>query len=42
MIEGIGEYYTINPVTLLTGLTDRTIRNYIRMGLLQGEKINGL
>lgn len=42
MIEGIGEYYTINHVTLLTGLTDRTIRNYIRMGLLQGEKINGL
>ena len=37
-----GGYYTINHVTLFTGLTDRTIRNYIGMGLLEGEKINGL
>lgn len=27
---------------LFTGLTDRTIRNYISSGILQGEKINGL
>ncbi len=37
-----GNYYTINHVTLMTGLTDRTIRSYISSGLLQGEKINGL
>jgi len=34
-------YYTINHMVLFTGLTDRTIRNYISMGILQGEKING-
>lgn len=37
-----GNYYVIGHVTQFTGLTDRTIRNYISMGLLQGEKINGL
>lgn len=37
-----GNYYTINHMTLFTGLTDRTIRNYISSGILKGEKINGL
>ena len=37
-----GNYYTIGHVVQFTGLTDRTIRTYISMGLLQGEKINGL
>lgn len=37
-----GNYYTINAMPLITGLTDRTIRNYIASGILQGEKINGL
>ncbi len=37
-----GNYYTIGHVTLMTGLTDRTIRSYLSSGLLQGEKINGL
>lgn len=37
-----GNYYNIKAVTLITGLTDRTIRNYISLGLLKGEKINGL
>ncbi len=41
-ITTTGNYYTINHVTLMTGLTDRTIRSYISSGLLQGEKINGL
>lgn len=36
------ELYTINHVSLITGLTTRTLRSYITMGLLQGEKINGL
>lgn len=34
-------YYAINDVVLFTGLTDRTIRNYIAAGFLQGEKVNG-
>lgn len=37
-----GNYYCIRHVALFTGLTDRTIRNYIASGILQGEKINGL
>lgn len=37
-----GNYYNINSMTLITGLTDRTIRNYLSSGILQGEKINGL
>lgn len=36
------EYYTINHVALMTGLTSRTIRNYMKMGLLKGEMINGV
>ncbi|MBR3609871.1 MAG: helix-turn-helix domain-containing protein [Oscillospiraceae bacterium] len=34
--------YLINHLTLITGLTDRTIRNYISSGILKGEKINGM
>lgn len=37
-----GNYYTINHVVMFTGLSDRTIRNYINLGFLKGEKINGL
>ncbi len=37
-----GNYYTIGHIVQITGLTDRTIRNYISLGLLKGEKINGL
>ena len=37
-----GNYYTIGHIVQFTGLTDRTIRNYIASGILQGEKINGL
>lgn len=36
------KYYLISHLVLFTGLTDRTIRNYISMGLLQGKKINGI
>ena len=35
------EYYVISDVVMFTGLTDRTIRNYIAMGVLQGEKAEG-
>ncbi len=37
-----GNFYTINHIVMFSGLSDRTIRNYISMGLLKGEKINGL
>ena len=41
-MQDIGKYYVINHLILLTGLTDRTIRNYIASGILVGEKINGV
>lgn len=41
-MQDTGEYYVINHLVMFTGLTDRTIRNYIAAGILQGEKINGL
>ena len=41
-MEHTGEYYLINHLALFTGLSDRTIRNHISAGFLQGEKINGL
>ena len=34
--------YLISHIVLITGLTDRTIRNYIASGILKGEKINGI
>ena len=40
--ETTGNYYLISHMTLITGLSDRTIRNYIAGGILHGEKINGL
>lgn len=41
-MENTEKYYLIHHLVLSTGLTDRTIRNYISSGILQGEKINGL
>lgn len=41
-MEHAENYYLINHLVLFTGLTDRTIRNYISSGILQGEKIDGL
>ena len=41
-MEATGNYYLIHHLVLITGLTDRTIRNYISNGILHGEKINGL
>ena len=35
-------FYTINEVATMTGLTTRTIRNYLKSGLISGEKINGI
>lgn len=36
------ETYTINEVAMMTGLTTRTLRNYIKMNILKGEKIDGV
>ena len=35
------ETYSINDVAMITGLSTRTIRNYISLGFLSGEKVNG-
>ena len=36
------DMYTINHVALMSGLSSRTIRNYMKMGLIEGEMINGV
>ena len=38
----MNEYYTINDIATMTGLTTRTVRNYIKLGLLDGEKMDGI
>lgn len=40
-MQDTNEYYLINQLSLITGLTDRTLRNYISAGILEGEKVNG-
>lgn len=34
--------YTINEIAMMTGFTTRSLRNYIRAGLLEGEKADGV
>ena len=36
------DMYTINHVALMSGLSTRTIRNYMKMGFIEGEIINGM
>ena len=38
----MNEFYTINDVATMTGLTTRTVRNYMKLGLLEGEKVEGI
>lgn len=33
--------YNLNDLAMMTGLTTRTLRNYIKLGTLSGEKIDG-
>ena len=33
--------YNINQVAMITGLTTRTLRNHLKLGILKGEKIDG-
>ena len=37
-----GHYYTLGHLSQITGLTDRTLRTYLKNGILSGEKINGV
>ncbi len=42
-LGGIMEkYYTLNDLAKFTGLTTRTLRNYLKMDVLSGEKIDGV
>lgn len=34
--------YTLNELSMMTGFTTRTLRNYLIQGLLHGEKENGV
>ena len=34
--------YSLNDLALMTGLTTRTLRNYLSQGFLHGEKTNGV
>lgn len=34
--------YSIKDLTLITGLTERTLRNYLKLGILVGKKNNGV
>lgn len=36
------ELYTICDLSEMTGLTTRTLRNYIQLGILNGEKLGGV
>ena len=33
--------YNLNDVAMITGLTTRTLRNYLKLDLLTGEKVDG-
>ncbi len=33
--------YNLNQVAMITGLTTRTLRNHLKLGLLKGEKTDG-
>ncbi len=35
-------WYTLNDIATMTGFTTRTLRNYLRMGILEGEKVDGV
>lgn len=40
-MESIKKLYTVNDIAKITGLTSRTIRNYLKNGNLKGKKIGG-
>ena len=34
--------YNLKDLALMTGFTDRTLRNYLLQGLLKGQKVDGV
>lgn len=36
------KFYTLNDLALMTGLTTRTLRNYMKKGILKGERVEGV
>ena len=40
-MEVMGKLYTVEDIAKMTGLTSRTIRNYLKDGSLEGRKIGG-
>ena len=40
-MEGLDTLYTVEDIAKMTGFTSRTIRNYLKNGTLQGQKIGG-
>ncbi len=36
------KYFTLNELAVMTGLTERTLRTYLKMDLLSGEKVDGI
>ena len=34
--------YTLNEVAVMSGLTTRTLRNYMKMGILKGKMLEGI
>ena len=36
------KYYTLNELAMFSGLTTRTLRNYLKMNVLSGEKLDGV
>ncbi len=37
-----GNLFTLGHIRQFTGLSDRTLRNYLAHNVLKGEKINGI
>jgi excisionase family DNA binding protein len=40
-MEELKKLYTVDDIAKMTGFTSRTIRNYLKNGSLQGQKIGG-
>lgn len=36
------KYYTLNELAMMTGVTTRTLRNYLKLNILSGEKVDGV
>lgn len=37
----MSKWYGVEDVVRMSGLSERTVRNYLSMGLLEGEKVDG-